>query len=217
MSLTSTRLGLSYLAEAQAQKHVTINETVRMLDTLVHLAVKSASTAAEPVGVDGEAYILPAGATGATWGGKPEGTVMAFQENAWAEITPLLGMVAYTEDTASLQVYDGTSWASLNEPGSLGVNASPDVTNRLTVKSDAALFSHDDVTPGTGDMRVVVNKASGSETASILFQSAFSGKAEFGLTGTDDFVIKVADDQGQFRDALVIDRQTGSVSLPNTA
>ncbi|NNU15514.1 DUF2793 domain-containing protein [Parvularcula sp. ZS-1/3] len=217
MSLTSTRLGLSYLAEAQAQKHVTINETVRMLDTLVHLSVKSASIATEPAGVDGEAYILPAGASGAAWDGRPEGTVMAFQENAWAEITPLIGMVVYTEDEASLRVYTGAAWASLNEPSVLGVNASPDATNRLTVKSDAALFSHDDVTPGSGDMRLVVNKAGGTETASILFQSAFLGKAEFGLTGTDDFVIKVADDQGQFRDALVIDRQTGSVSLPNTA
>lgn len=216
MSLTSARLALSYLAEAQAQKHVTVNETFRRLDQLVHLSAKSAAVSVQPSANDGEAWILPAGATGDEWAGQPEGMVMAYQEGAWIAFQPFAGMLAYTEDEAGMRVFSGTSWIKLSEPGTLGVNTSADGTNRLSVKSDAVLISHDDVTPGSGDVRVVVNKAAPGDTASFLFQSAFSGKAEFGLTGTDDFVIKVADDSGVFRDALVIDRQTGSVSLPNT-
>ena len=217
MTLTSARLALSYLAEAQAQKHVTVNETFRRLDQLVHLSVKSASVSAEPVAADGDAYILPAAATGTDWAGQSEGTVMAFQEGAWIPFLPFPGMLTYTEDDGAMRVFSGSSWVKLSEAGTLGVNTSADGTNRLAVKSDAVLLSHDDVTPGTGDMRVVVNKAASAGTASFVFQTAFAGKAEFGLTGSDDFVIRVADDQGTFRDALVIDRQTGSVNLPNTS
>jgi hypothetical protein len=36
----------------------------------------------------------------------------------------------------------------------LGIRATADPGNRLAVKSDGVLLSHDDVTPGTGDLRV---------------------------------------------------------------
>lgn len=212
----SSRLSLPYLAEAQAQKHVTVNEGIRRLDALVHLSVRSAAVAEEPPASDGDAYILPAGATGASWSGRPAGTIMALQDGAWQAIAPVTGMVAYTEDEGQLRVHDGSGWAPLTEQRKLGVNTVADETNRLAVKSDAVLFSHDDTTPGTGDIRIVLNKQAEGRTASFLFQTAYGAKAEFGLTGTDDFVIKVAGDDGIFRDAIVIDRQTGAVSLPNT-
>src|SRR5262245_15432660 len=41
----------------------------------------------------------------------------------------------------------------------LGILTAADNTNRLALKSNGALFSHDDVTPGTGDMRIVLNKS----------------------------------------------------------
>jgi len=39
MSDTSTHLGLPYLLEAQAQKPVTLNEALRLLDAMVQLSV----------------------------------------------------------------------------------------------------------------------------------------------------------------------------------
>ncbi|NRA29416.1 MAG: DUF2793 domain-containing protein [Parvularculaceae bacterium] len=218
MSESSQRLDLPYLMEAQAQKHVTVNETFRKLDALLHLNVKTVSEAVEPASPsEGDAYVLPAAATGAAWDSFAENDVAAFQDGAWERYRPMVGMTAYTEDVGIQYAFDGTRWRPMNQPAQVGVNATPDGTNRLSVKSDAALFSHDDVTPGSGDMRLVVNKDSAAKTASILFQTAFQGFAEFGLTGTNDFVIKVADDSGTFRDAIVIDRQTGAVSLPHTS
>ncbi|MEM9838367.1 MAG: DUF2793 domain-containing protein [Pseudomonadota bacterium] len=214
---SSHRLSLPYLAEAQAQKHVTVNDALRRLDALVHLRVLSASTQAEPGNpTEGDAYILPNGATGTSWEIMSEGDIAAFQDGAWMVYAPAAGVTAYTEDQGIDQIYDGSVWQPKDQSPQMGVNTSPDATNKLSVKSDAILFSHDDVTPGNGDVRITVNKQSAAGTASFLFQTAFAGKAEFGLTGTDDFVIKVADDQGTFRDALVIDRQTGAVSFPNT-
>ncbi|MEO1043101.1 MAG: DUF2793 domain-containing protein [Pseudomonadota bacterium] len=217
MSDQSTRLSLPYLAEAQSQKHVTVNEGLRRLDALVHASVLSANISAEPASPsDGDAYILSSGATGASWAGQAQNTIAARQDGAWTLIAPITGLVAYVVDENALQVYSGSAWVKLSEPPLLGVNASPDNTNKLAVKSDAVLFSHDDVTPGSGDARLVINKSASAQTASLVFQTAFSGKAEFGLTGSDNFAIKVADDGGVFRDAIVIDRQTGAVSLPNT-
>ena len=71
------RLALPYLAAAQAQKHVTMNAALALLDGLVQTAVESRSVAAEPASpADGAIYILPAGASGADWSGRAPGAVM---------------------------------------------------------------------------------------------------------------------------------------------
>ncbi|MCQ8186165.1 DUF2793 domain-containing protein [Parvularcula maris] len=216
MSLTSARLGLSYLAEAQAQKHVTVNESLRRLDGILHVRVKSVSLTAEPGASEGDAYILPQNATGAAWSGQPEGTLMIFQEGAWTAVAPFAGLVVYSEEDAGLRAHDGSGWRLLSESRTVGVNASADAVNRLAVKSDAVLLGHDD-TGGSGDVRVNINKAQSTGTASLVFQTNYTAMAEFGLAGTDEFSIKVRASDGTYRTALTIDRETGAVSMPNTA
>ena len=66
---TSTHLLLPYLLASQAQKHVTHNKALRLLDGLVHLAVLDRELAAPPASpADGDRYIVASGATGA-WAG----------------------------------------------------------------------------------------------------------------------------------------------------
>lgn len=72
----------------------------------------------------------------------------------------------------------GNSRLSGRQSPLLGVTTTADATNRLAVKSDATLFTHDDATPGTGDMRQVLNKAAAGNTVSQLYQTGFSGRAE---------------------------------------
>jgi len=86
----------------------------------------------------------------------------------------------------------------------LGVNTSADEANRLAVKSEAVLLSHDDVTPGTGDMRLVINKAAAAGAAELVFQSGWSARALFGLSGDECFVIKLSADGAAFEDALAL-------------
>ena len=93
----------------------------------------------------------------------------------------------------------------------VGINATADATNRLVVASEASLFNHD----GDGH-QVKVNKAAAGDTASFLFQTAFSGRAEIGTTGDDDFHFKVSADGSTWNEAIVITRSTGAVSFPNT-
>lgn len=214
----SPRLGLPYIAPHQAQGHVLHNEAIRTLDSLVQLSVNDRSTTAPPPApAEGDQHIIAPGATGA-WDGR-DNQIAAFQDGAWAYLVPKVGWQAWVAAEGQLVVWDGAGWtaaagASVNPAAMVGVNTLADPVNRLSVKSDAVLFSHDDVTPGTGDVRATLNKAGASATASFLFQSQWSGRAEFGLTGDDDFRLKVTPDGSAWNDAVVADATTGRLRFP---
>lgn len=107
----TANLSLPYLAPAQAQKHVTVNETFRKLDALVQLAVVSATTTAEPGSPnDGEVYILPSGKTGAAWGAMTTGALAYYVDGAWMQLTPREGFIAFAKDSNKLLIYDGAAW-----------------------------------------------------------------------------------------------------------
>ena len=87
--------------------------------------------------------------------------------------------------------------------------ATADATNRLSLNAPASLFNH----AGAGH-QIKVNKNAAGDTASLLFQSGFSGRAEMGLTGSDDWTIKVSPDGSTYFPALVCDRTTGRPTFP---
>ena len=214
---TTPNLDLPYIASAQAQKHVTHNEAIRALDALVQLSVIDRDLTSPPATpANGDRYIVPAGASGA-WSGHA-GSVAAFQDGTWAYYSSLEGWLAWVADEDRLVAWDGTQWVvaggqGVNPTPLVGINATADTTNRLTTKSNAVLFSHDDVTPGTGDMRQILNKSASSKTVSQLYQSNWSGRAETGLAGDDNWHLKVSPDGSAWQSALVVDRSTGETAV----
>ena len=67
----SARLGLPYLAAGQLQKHVTLNESLTRLDSLVQTQVRSRQLASPPEEAgEGDLYIL-AGPGVAGWFAPP--------------------------------------------------------------------------------------------------------------------------------------------------
>jgi len=113
----SPRLGLPYLAAAQAQKHVTLNESLMRLDGLVQMAVESRAIAAQPGSpADGALYILPASATGAAWAGQPAGVVMRFEAGGWAALPVGEGALAWVKSEDLLVAFDGVAWAAYPPP-----------------------------------------------------------------------------------------------------
>jgi len=225
--MNTPNLDLEPLVSAQAQKHVTVNEALARIDAATQLAVLDRDAPDPPASpADGDRYLLPTGATGA-WNGR-DGTIAAWESatGGWMFLTPRAGWRLWVIDEGKLVVFTDTGWqeagggtASANPviDGLVGVNTTADATNRLAVKSDAVLFSHDDVTPGTGDMQLKFNKATATDTASLLYQTGFSGRAEFGLAGSDSFSIKVSADGAAFSTALTIDPATAAVSFPETS
>ena len=212
-------LGLPYIMAAQAQKHVTHNEALRMLDGIVQLSVVSASTINPPAGpAAGDRYIVPSNATG-EWVDH-EAEIAAWQDGAWAYLTPVDGWLSWVAATSKLKVYAVGQWEDVITGGSgggatdpdpefntVGINASADTTNRLSLSSTASLFNH----AGSGH-QIKVNKAAAGDTASLLYQSAFSGRAEMGLAGSGNFSIKVSADGTNWSDALTIDGATGTIA-----
>ena len=212
----SPRLALPYLLPNQAQKHVTHNEAIRRLDALVQMRVLSSVLAAEPAGPEeGDAYLLPAAPSGAAWGAAAAGQVAVFQDGAWTFLTPAAGWCLFDAGRGLPMLHDGTGWSDLADrpQAHLGINTTADDTNRLAVKAEAELLSHDDVSPGSGDARKVINKAAASNTASVVFQTGFAGRAEIGLAGDDDLRLRVYDG-AEWRDGVAIDRTSGQARFP---
>ena len=198
-------LGLPLIAASQSQKHVTHNEALRILDTLVQIAVLDRDLSAPPTSPsEGERWIVGASPTGA-WAGHAN-KIAAWRDDTWQFSVPKIGWLVYVMDENSLLAWDGSAWVAainfaLNNLPNLGINTSADINNKFALKSNAALLSHDDVTPGTGDMRVIVNKSAANKDAGFIFQDAFSTRAMFGLLADDDFLLKVSPDGSAFFNA----------------
>jgi hypothetical protein len=110
---TTTNLSLPYLASGQAQKHVTVNESLQRLDALVQLSAESATTTAQPASpADGAVYVLPTGKTGAAWGAMAVGALAYHVDGAWQQITPHEGWRAFVRDTDALMVFTGAAWVA---------------------------------------------------------------------------------------------------------
>lgn len=110
--------------------------------------------------------------------------------------------------------HDGTDFVntkSIQQLTMLGINATADSDNKLSVKSDYVLFDK-----STDNSRVKVNKATSTDTASHLFQTNYGGRAEFGLIGDDDFTLKVSNDGETWNNAFVVDRATGNIDFKGT-
>lgn len=211
MSDTSAILALPYLQPSQAQKHVTHNEAIQQLDVLVQLVVEGFGADIPPaVPQDGAVYALGVGASGG-WAGQ-DGNIAAWLDNTWQFITPHTGWRAWGRGDATLRIWDGSDWSlptvEMNNLDGVGIATTADATNRLSVRSDASLFSHD----GAGH-QLKLNKAAVGDTASMLFQSNWSGRVEMGLAGNDDFTLKTSADGSTWNTALSVGSATGNIAI----
>lgn len=212
----SPRLNLPYLAAAQAQKHVTLNEALSLLDGLILAAVESRSVAVEPVGPpDGSLYLLPAGASGQQWSSLEPGALARVEAGAWTALAVPFGRLIYLLDESRLLMRTAAGWTdpglalrALANLDRLGVGATADAANPVSVSAPAALFSH-----AGASIRLTLNKAAAANTGSVLFQSGWSGRAEFGLTGDDNLHLKVSADGVSWRESLVVSRSDGALGL----
>ncbi|MBD2748038.1 DUF2793 domain-containing protein [Microvirga sp. BT688] len=218
---STPHLALPLIAAAQAQKHVTHNEALAALDALVQLAVKERNrTAPTATPEEGDRYLIGANATGAFAG--HEDHVALFDLGLWRFFPPQPGWRAYVENEDLVVVFNRNEWRifgsipdEIHNLQRLGLGTSADGLNRLSAKLNAALFAALATDEGgTGDLRFVLNKSTEANVLSQLCQRGFSGRAETGLIGSDDFSIRVSLDGRLWRDALVIDRRTDIASFP---
>lgn len=227
--MTSQNLALPFLEAGQAQKHVTMNEALRILDAIAQLAVVSISNTPPGSPANGARYIVGASPSGAfaTHANK----IAAYQDGAWVFFAPREGWRAWNASGEALLVWNGSSWAEISggsESGGGGefdpedvaylyINGSApgDASVKLAVRAnDVLLHALEAAASGNGDVRLQLSKESAGDTASVFFSRNFSGRAEFGLVESDNFKLKVSADGSSWNESLVVDAVTGAVRLP---
>ncbi len=206
-------LGITLVEQSQAQKEVTVNEALVRLDAVLGGGALDKDLATPPLSPsEGDVYIISSSATD-DWAGH-DGEV-TYYDQLWRFVTPAVGLTLWLADEDTHYTYDGAGWVrshgTIQNAAMIGINATADATNRLTIKSDAVLVDH----AGTGT-QVKLNKNAAGNTASFLFQTGYSGRAEIGCVGDDDFRFKVSADGSSFATALLLDSSTGRVTVPGS-
>lgn len=140
MAEESAKLRIPYIAAAQAQKHVTHNEAMTLLDTLVQLSVIDKDLTAPPGSpAEGDTYIVAAAGTGA-WVGWDD-RIARFIDGTWRSYLPGegdgAGWLAYVIDESTLYVFTGTAWEQLFvAEGHSGVSSVNGETGAVTLTLD---------------------------------------------------------------------------------
>ncbi|ABV93898.1 conserved hypothetical protein [Dinoroseobacter shibae DFL 12 = DSM 16493] len=140
----SPNIELPFVEAAQAQKHVTVNESLLRLDAVSQLVLQSLSETVPPNDAeDGEVYAVPQGAQ-PPWQALP-GKLALRSNGGWVTITPRPGWQAWVVELGALCVFDGSGWVSVG-PGAAG--AGP--------RFEAIEFEHTVQSGGAQDTTVVI-------------------------------------------------------------
>jgi len=219
MSDTTAHLALPFIMAAQAQKHVTHNEALRLLDGIVQLSVLDRDLIAPPGSpADGDRYIVASGATGA-WAGW-DLNVALWADGTWLRLPPRTGWRAWVEDEGLLLVYNGSNWVGtmptvLQNLALLGLGTTADAANPFSAKLNAALWTAKTVAEGgSGDLFYTMNKEVAADDLGLTLQTGFVTKALMGLFGSDKFRLAVSADGSSFFDGLIVDNANGIVDQP---
>lgn len=136
-------LALPLLAEAQAQKHLTVNEALERLDALAQLTLQSRVLAMPPASpAEGDAYALPADA-GGPWAGRA-GEVAIWSNGGWLFAAPRTGWRAWIVDEGLRADYVAPGWQGA------GASLTPNGAG-MTYRSDEILHE-----VGTGSSSTAV-------------------------------------------------------------
>jgi hypothetical protein len=179
MSDNTTHLLLPYILAAQAQKHVTHNEALRLLDAMVQLSVLDRDLTVPPASpADGDRYIVASGATG-LWAGW-DLNVAFWIDGVWLRLVPRPGWLAWIADEASSAVWTGAIWELTGVP--------QDVSDAIfSLVNDAdptkkALFSLSGISTATTRTFSLPNTS--SELAILAGTQTFTGNKTFSGTMT---------------------------------
>ena len=113
MADNSPLLSLPYLLPSQAQKHVTHNEALDLLDCLVQPVAEAVDALVPPdAPEEGQLWALGAAAEGA-WQGQGL-TLASWRNAAWLHITPQTGWTVFSRADNSLLSFDGSGWQGLS-------------------------------------------------------------------------------------------------------
>ncbi|MEM1074297.1 MAG: DUF2793 domain-containing protein [Pseudomonadota bacterium] len=215
----SNSLSLPFIQPSQAQKHVTHNEALRILDVVTQLGVVTDDLTAPPGSVnEGARYLVDTGATG-DWAGH-DGEIALYETSTWRFFVPRAGWRAFVINREAFIVYDGAEWIDLDGPEleeidsiGLGMASLPGApfSAKLNAALWTALYTADG---GSGNMMMTLNKEAMANDAGFVLQQDFQTRALLGLFGSDRLRLSTSPDGTTFFDGFSIDNATGIVDQP---
>ena len=114
---TTTRLGLPLLAAGQAQKEITHNEALQVLDVAVAASVEEPARASPPASpVEGNCYIISDTPSGA-WAGHAR-QIACYSMGGWRYSLPVEGQLVFVRSSQVFAVYRQNVWDVGTLPGS---------------------------------------------------------------------------------------------------
>jgi Protein of unknown function (DUF2793) len=109
MTEVTNRYGLPMLASGQAQKEITHNEALLLLDALAHPLIESRTLAAPPSSLQpGQIWLVAAAPTG-EWLNRVN-QLAVWTGGGWRYIVPKAGMMAWSKADGVFLHYNGTIW-----------------------------------------------------------------------------------------------------------
>ncbi|NTT88013.1 DUF2793 domain-containing protein [Tabrizicola fusiformis] len=187
MSDITTHLLLPYILASQAQKHVTHNEALRLLDAMVQLSVLDRTRTTPPVSpTDGDRHIAASGATG-LWSGW-DLNVAFWVDGVWMRLVPRPGWLAWIAAEAAFVVWNGSAWDLVGELVDVSDSVFSLVNDADPTKK--ALFSLSGIATGTTRTFTLPNTS--SELAILAGTQTFSGNKTFSGTVTASGTVTVS-------------------------
>jgi Protein of unknown function (DUF2793) len=180
------RLALPVIEAAQAQKHVTHNEALALLDCLVQIAVASRTLTAPPSSpADGSCYIPATGATDA-WSGW-DGQLALYSGGGWLKLTPVSGLKAWVGEERLTVTYEDGIWRD-----GIALTASG---GRVTLRAKEEELTLTGAYVETSDSAFIPNR-------SIVLGVA--SRTTLAITGATSYGVGTASNTTQFGDTLGI-------------
>lgn len=107
--MTTPRLGLPFLSAGQAQKEITHNEALQILDVIAGGAVEDGPGNTPPASpAPGAAYIVGSAPTG-VWAGKPQ-CVAAYTGGGWRFVPPVEGLNLHVKASGATASFAFGAW-----------------------------------------------------------------------------------------------------------
>jgi len=142
--MTTPVFSIPEIIQGQSQKEITHNEALRIFDALVAGVSKDNALTAPPTALEGELYIVAAGASG-EWLGH-DSKIAIFVNSVWHFVTPPTDYILYNTSTGNQLKYSGTIWQTYapilggsNAFTYINVSAAANVNSWDAVVADSAL------------------------------------------------------------------------------
>lgn len=210
----TARLNLPFLQAGQALKNITHNEALQRLDSGLYLSCSDMAAQSLPHDPTEDRVVLISQTPEAVLA-EHIGHIAIFISGHWIWFAPKSGWSLWDEAEQSLRIFNGTVWVNAmpetlpDKLPQLGLNAEASPNQRLSVSSETSLFNHDG-----NSHRLTLNRANETDTASLVFQTKFSGEAELGLTGESGFSIKTSTDGVNFTEKLTTPDTYNGIQSP---